>query len=155
MSELFDATHVGDLATSIDRWLAEMAEGNAVFEDVTRDAVSMGDEPRWYVRLRGEAKEHVTVWLTLGQRTMRYEAYVMPAPLDNVAAVYEMVLRLNQRLIGAHFAIGVEDAIFLRGDVPLAALHAEELDRIVGSLYQYVDAHFPALIRLGMARHFG
>jgi hypothetical protein len=35
---------------------------------------------RWYVRLRGEEKEFTTVWLTLGQRTLRYETYVMPAP---------------------------------------------------------------------------
>ena len=58
-----------------------------------------GDEHRWYVRLRGEEKEHITVWLTLGQRTLRYEAYVMPAPEENVAQVYEMALA-PQREVG-------------------------------------------------------
>ena len=103
------------------------------------------------MRLRGEEKEHITVWLTLGQRTLRYEAYVMPAPQENVAQVYELALRRNEQLVGAHFAIGVEDALFLRGELPLAAVDEAELDRVVGSLYAYVEQCFPALIRLGFA----
>ena len=78
----------------------------------------------------------------------------MPAPLDHVAEVYESVLRRNSKLIGAHFAIGVKDALFLRGELPLAALSEPELDRIIGSLYAYVEQAFPDLIRLGYARHF-
>ncbi len=89
----------------------------------------------------------------LGQRTLRYETYVMPAPLEQHAAVYEMALRHNERLVGAHFAIGVEDALFLRGELPLAALNEGELDRVIGSLYAYVESTFPALIRLGYASH--
>ena len=42
----------------------------------------------------------------------------MPAPEENVAKVYEMALRRNEKLVGAHFAIGVEDALFLRGELP-------------------------------------
>ena len=81
-----------------------------------------GDERRWYVRLRGEDKDFTTVWLTLGQRTLRYETYVMPAPEENEAALYEHLLRRNERLVGAHFSIGVEDAVFLRGELPAGAL---------------------------------
>ena len=92
--------------------------------------------------MRGEEKDFTTVWLTLGQRTLRYETYVMPAPEENAAAVYESLLRRNERLVGAHFAIGVEDAVFLRGELPLAALTEAELDRIVGSLYAYVEQCF-------------
>jgi hypothetical protein len=33
-----------------------------------------GDDLRWYVRMRGEAKEFITLWFTLGQRTLRYES---------------------------------------------------------------------------------
>ena len=132
-----------------------MATEHPAVEAVDRGGDGVGHEPRWYVRLSGEAKEHITVWLTLGQRTLRYEVYVMPAPVEHVAEVYELALRHNQRLVGAHFAIGVEDALFLRGEVPLAAVDAGELDRIVGSLYTYVEDTFPALIRLGYASRFG
>ena len=91
---------------------------------------------------------------TLGQRTLRYETYVMPAPEENQVQLYEQLLRRNERLVGAHFSIGVEDAVFLRGELPLAALTEDELDRVVGSLYAYVEQVFPAAIRLGFASRF-
>jgi hypothetical protein len=107
---------------------------------------------RWYVRLRGESKEHITIWLRLGQRTLHYEAYVLPTPLDNPWLLHEVVLRHNNSLVGAHFAIGVEDAIFLRGELPLSALDAAELDRIIGTIYAYVERFFPALARLAFGK---
>jgi hypothetical protein len=151
VSDVHDDTSVSALALEIDRWLAELAATNPAIEAVDRGA---GDEHRWYVRLRGDEKEHITVWLTLGQRTLRYEAYVMPAPQENITQVYEMALRRNEKLVGAHFAIGVEDALFLRGELPVAAVCADEVDRIVGSLYAYAEQSFPTLIRLGFATHF-
>ncbi|MEY2524677.1 MAG: hypothetical protein QOJ66_3242, partial [Ilumatobacteraceae bacterium] len=73
---------------------------------------------------------------------------------ENVVQVYEMALRRNEKLVGAHFAIGVEDALFLRGELPVAAVCADEVDRIVGSIYAYTEQSFPSLIRLGFASHF-
>jgi hypothetical protein len=143
-----------EFESSITTWLHGFADDNELFEAIDRGEPGESNEPRWYVRLRGEEKEHITVWLTLGQRTLRYEAYVLPAPRENVEAVYELVLRRNDRLVGAHFAIGVEDAIFLRGELPLASLDEAELDRVIGSLYQYVEANFPALIRLAFTSQF-
>lgn len=140
---------------SITGWLHAFAAENELFEAIDRGDPSESNEPRWYVRLKGEEKEHITIWFTLGQRTLRYEAYVLPAPLENVAAVYELALRRNDRLVGAHFAIGVEDALFLRGELLLAALNEAELDRVIGSLYQYVEQTFPALLRLAFASKFG
>ena len=151
MSDVHDDTAVSALAAQIDQWLAQLAESNPAIEAVDRDE---GDQHRWYVRLHGDEKDHITVWLTLGQRTLRYEAYVMPASEENVAQVYEMALRRNQKLVGAHFAIGVEDALFLRGELPLAAVCADEVDRVVGSIYAYSEQSFPAMIRLGFASRF-
>ena len=48
----------------------------------------------------------------------------------------------------------LEDAIFLRGELPLAALDEDELDRIVGSIYAYVEQCFRGLLRLGFASRF-
>lgn len=140
--------------TSITAWLHGFAAENELFEAIDRGEPGESAEPRWYVRLKGEEKEHITIWFTLGQRTLRYEAYVLPAPAEHVAEVYELALRRNDRLVGAHFAIGVEDALFLRGELPLTALNEAELDRIIGSLYQYVESTFPALIRLAFASKF-
>ena len=152
MTDVFDDGALAGLERRIDEWLAGFRASNEAIEAVDRGE---GDELRWYVRMRGEAKDHTTIWMTLGQRTLRYEAYVMPAPEENVADVYEQALRRNEKLVGAHFAIGVEDALFLRGELPIAALTEAELDRVVGSLYAYVEQAFPSLIRLGYASRFG
>ena len=152
MTDVFDEGALAVTERRIDEWLAGFRQENPAIEAVDRGDA---DHPlTWYVRLAGEAKEHTTVWLTLGQRTLRYETYVMPAPLENQAEVYELALRRNERLVGAHFAIGVEDALFLRGELPLAALDEAELDRVIGSLYAYVEQCFPSLIRLGYASRF-
>ena len=86
-------------------------------------AVDRGEpgERRWYVRLRGEEKDFTTIWFTLGQRTLQYETYVMPAPEENHAAFYEHLLRRNAKLVGAQFCIGAEDAVFLVGAFPTGA----------------------------------
>ncbi len=151
MSDLHDPSAVALFERQVDEWLASFARDNPVVEAIDRGE---GDEARWYVRMAGEEKDHITIWITLGQRTLRYEAYVMPAPEENAAAVYEMALRRNERLVGAHFAIGIEDALFLRGELPLVALGEAELDRVVGSIYAYVEQCFPGLIRLGFASRF-
>jgi hypothetical protein len=145
---------LASIELSIDTWLAGFADGNPQFEAIERGEPSECPEPRWYVRLRSEEKGHLTIWFTLGQRTLRYEVYVLPWPPENAAQVFEVALRRNDRLVGAHFSIGAEDALFLRGELPLSALDEAELDRIIGSLYAYVEQVFPSLVRLAFASRF-
>ena len=152
MSDLHSGEDLLRFEEQISAWLAAFAADNPVVEAIDRSAEA--GEARWYVRMAGEDKDHITIWLTLGQRTLRYEAYVMPAPEENHAAVYEMALRRNEKLVGAHFAIGIEDALFLRGELPLVALCEAELDRVIGSLYAYVEQCFRGLLRLGFASRF-
>jgi hypothetical protein len=156
VSELYDAAAVSALAGQLDEWLHRFRNEHP--EVAAVDRAEPGDvapgEQRWYVRMRGDEKDFTTVWLTLGQRTLRYETYVMPAPEENVAQLYEQLLRHNDRLIGAHFSIGGEDAVFLRGELPLVALDAAEVDRILGSLYAYVERWFRGFLRVGFASRF-
>jgi hypothetical protein len=151
VSDVHDDAGLAVLERRIDEWLAAIAAGWAPVEAIER---AEGDERRWYVRLRGEDKEFTTVWLTLGQRTLRYETYVMPAPEENDAQLYEHLLRRNERMVGAHFSIGIEDAVFLRGELPNAALSEAELDRVIGTLYATVEQTFQSLLRIGFASRF-
>ncbi len=152
MSDVFDDEALVVLERRIDLWLTAIAAGGGVpVESIERGE---GDTRRWYVRLRGEDKEFTTVWLTLAQRTLRYETYVMPAPEENAGTLYEHLLRRNERLVGAHFSIGIEDAVFLRGELPVGALDEAELDRAIGTLYATVEQCFQALLRIGFASHF-
>ena len=136
------------LERAVDSWLAGARADNEVIVSIDRDT----EVPRrWYVRMRGEEKDVTTVWLTLGQRTLRYETYVMPAPEENHAEFYEHLLRRNDHLVGAHFSIGAEEAVFLRGELPVDALDAAELDRVLGTLYATVERCFRPALAIGFA----
>lgn len=160
MSQLFDDESLAILERRIDEWLAAMLARNIAGDPVTGIVAIDHAEPdpafraRWYVRMKGESKDFITVWLTLGQRTLRYETYVMPAPEENVEIFNENLLRRNDSLIGAHFSIGEEDAVFLRGDRPLNGLTEAEVDRIIGSMYAYVEQVFRPLLAIGFASRF-
>jgi hypothetical protein len=151
VSDVFDDSARARVERQIDEWLAGMRQHNETIVAIDRGEV---DEYRWYVRMRGVEKEFTTIWLTLGQRTLRYETYVMPAPEENASMLYESLLRRNEKLVGAHFSIGIEDAVFLRGELPLSALTEPELDRVVGTLYQTVEHVFQGLLRIGFASRF-
>jgi Putative bacterial sensory transduction regulator len=135
----------------IDGWLRRQLGENPILVAVDRGEPG---ERRWYVRLRGEEKDFTTIWFTLGQRTLRYETYVMPAPEENHAAFYEHLLRRNLRLYGAAFAIGAEDAVFLVGQIGAGAVDEGELDRVLGSIYAWVEQFFRPAMRIGYASVF-
>jgi hypothetical protein len=133
-------------------WLDAQLRDNPVVVAIERDADP--DTRRWYVRMRGEERDYIAVWLTIGDYTLAYEVYVMPAPEENAAALYEYLLRQNTRMHGFAFAIGAEDAVYLRGQLPIGAVDEGELDRIVGSAYAYVEQWFRPAMRLGFASRF-
>jgi hypothetical protein len=156
MTDLYVGSRLDDLRAKIDAWLNGFAADNpmvAAIDRGTSDDTPLG-EPRWYVRMVGDEKDFITVWLTLGQRTLRYETYVMPAPEEHQAEVMEMLLRRNDQLVGAHFSIGQEDAVYLRGEVPDTALSSDELDRVLGTVYTAVESNFHSLLRLAFASRF-
>jgi len=135
----------------IDTWLAGELVTNPAIAAVERGEPG---ERRWYVRLAGEQKETFTIWFTLGQRTLSYETYVMPAPVERHAELYEHLLRRNRNLYGAAFAIGDEDAVFLVGQLGVQAIDEGELDRILGSMYAWVERFFRPAMRIGYASLF-
>jgi hypothetical protein len=145
-------SELADLAVRIEAWLDCQRAGNPVVAAVERDEES--GERRWFVRVRGEAKDVFTIWFHLRQRTLHYETYVMPAPEENEGAVYEYLLRHNPELYGAAFGVGDENAIFLTGQLANDAVDDDELDRILGSLYMWVERYFQPALRLGFASRF-
>lgn len=138
----------------IDAWLTDQLDENPAIAAVDKQREPLSSERRWFVRVRGEEKDVFTIWFRLRQRTLHYETYVMPAPEENHAALYEHLLRRNDKLNGAAFAIGVEDAIFLVGQIGVTTLDRGDLDRILGSLYAYVEQCFRPAMRIGFASRF-
>ncbi len=155
MTEPMNTRELAVLQRQIDEWLGELDAGHDHIAAVERVAeVSSDSGVRWLVRMRGEEKDFTTVWLTLGQRTLKYETYVMAAPEENHADLYEHVLRRNDRLVGARFSIGAEDGIFLRGELPARQVDLDAIDQTLGLLYANVEQCFKGLLRIGFASHF-
>jgi hypothetical protein len=91
-----------ELTAVIEEWLADQVAENPAVQGVER----IEGERHWYVRLRGEQKETFGVVLELGQRTLRYDTYLMPAPQERAGELYEHLLRRNLKLYGCQVAIG-------------------------------------------------
>jgi hypothetical protein len=134
----------------IDSWASARLEEGGALVAVDRNF----DRDTWYLRLRGDEKDYVTVWLTMRQRTLYHEAQVMPAPETNVEQTFEYLLRRNTDLHLMRFALGAEDAVYLVGEVPVSSVDDDELDRIMGSSLHYVDAVFPLAMTIGFAGRF-
>jgi hypothetical protein len=149
--EIADNAKLDAVESLIDSWLAEQLADNPVVAAVERGETG---ERRWFVRVTGESKDIFTIWFTLQQRSLHFETYVMPAPEESPAEFYEHLLRRNRKLHGVTFCIGDEDAVFLVGAVPVHSIDEGELDRILGSVYAYVEQCFLPALRIGFATRF-
>ena len=133
----------------IDDWFRRQQKELPILLDVARDE---DIERRWYARLEGEERDVTTVWLTLGQSTLKYATYILPYPDDNKEELFELLLRRNYDLVGAQFGIGPEHAVFLTGELPFHAVDEDELDRILGTIWEYVERYWRAALKMGFAR---
>ena len=136
----------------IDAWLTDQLADNPAVLAVEVDAES--GERRWFVRLGGEEKTVFTVWVHLRQRNLHVETYLMPAPEERQGELYEYLLRRNLHLDGMAFAIGDEDGVFIIGQTPLDRVDDDELDRLVGTLYDITERTFRPAMRIGFASKF-
>ncbi len=151
MDAPFSPAELDALEAEIGTWLTDQLEHNPVVAAVERGEPG---ERRWYVRLRGEEKDVYSVWYTLGQRTLRYETYFMPAPVENREGCYRYLLARNAELYGMAFGIGAEEAVFLSGQLGNGAVDRAELDRVLGTFYATVERCFRPAMRLGYSSAF-
>jgi hypothetical protein len=108
---------------------------------------------RWYVRFTCEGRDASTIYIDLGQRSLRYELYFMPDPPKNHEELYRWLLRRNHHgLYAARFSLGADNDIYVVGRVPYEHLTEEELDRVIGVLYDLVETWFQTAIKIGFGR---
>jgi hypothetical protein len=101
------------------------------------------------VALPGEKRLKTACLLTVGARAVDIEAFVVRRPEENHEGVYAYLLRRNARMYAVAWAIDDTGDIYLRGRLPLAAVSADELDRVLGSVLEYADGSFNTLLELG------
>lgn len=123
-----------------------------VVEETLKDAGLAWESPepyRYVLALPGTKKLSTTCSLVLGRHTLSVNAFVVRRPDENHEAVYRWLLERNTRLYGMSYAMDRLGDIFLVGRFPLAAVTAEELDRILGTVLENADGSFNTLLELG------
>jgi hypothetical protein len=152
MSEIWTPAQLAELDAFISAALATQVLQNPSVVAVERIAEV---PPSWYVRFSGDAKENFSAEFELGQRSLHFSSYFLPAPQGNEAEFYRHLLQRNARLYGMAYTVGKEDGIYLEGRLPNLMITApEELDRLLGSIYAYTEEHFMTAAHIGFASHF-
>ncbi len=104
----------------------------------------------WLLRLKGDEKEVITLWLSLRQRSVHVETELMPRPEENREALFRFLLVKNAELRDVHFAIGPEEGIYLVTQIPMNEIDVDRLDELVGATLTYVDEMYPTAMAMGL-----
>lgn len=127
------------LEERIRRWLEDEESSVEYAEEV---------EGRWAVRMRQEVRDATTVWFDIGERSLEFEAYVLPAPAA-APEVHRQALVRNARSWRCFFAVDHEQAIVLRGRLAAGSVTLDELDRVLGEIYEMIEIAFRPMVRSG------
>ena len=103
------------------------------------------------VTLPGEHKLRTTASLAVGDHSLSVNAFVARRPDENAEEVYRWLLERNRRLYAVAFCIDHLGDVYLSGRLPLQAVNAVELDRILGAVVEYADGSFNTILELGFA----
>jgi hypothetical protein len=101
--------------------------------------------------LPGERKLSTPCQLVVGDHALAIHAFVCRNPDENHEAVYRWLLSRNLRLYAVAFGIDHNGDIYLDGRLSLAAVTAEEIDRLLGAVLSYADESFNTILELGFA----
>jgi hypothetical protein len=106
-------------------------------------------ERHWRIRLPSATRGAVRAGLTLRERTLTVQAFVLRGPDRDHAGVYRRLLRKN--LDTRHWRFALDDAgdVFAVADAPLAGLDADGLDGLLGALAALVDETYEGVVRQG------
>lgn len=103
------------------------------------------------VTLPGVRKLTTTTSLIVGEIALSINAFVARHPDENAEAVYRWLLERNRRMYAVAFCIDHLGDIYLSGRMPLTAIDADEIDRILGAVVEYADGSFNTILEMGFA----
>ncbi len=122
---------------------AELAEADLEWEESAPGT--------FVVTMPGTRKLKTTCSLAVGAHSVSVNAFVARHPDENHAEVHRWLLERNARMYGVAFAIDQHGDVYLIGRLPLHAITPDELDRILGSVLEYADGSFNAILERGFA----
>ncbi len=99
--------------------------------------------------LPGEHKLRTTVSLVAGSHSLSINAFVARHPDENTGELHRWLLERNRRLFAVAYAIDQLGDIYLVGRIPAAAVSADVLDQVLGSVLTEADGSFNTILELG------
>ena len=75
-------------------------------------------------------------WLVAGAHSLLVEAFFCRRPDENEAAFYRYLLTRNAKMYGVAFSLDILGDVYLVGRLPLSAVTAEEIDRLLGQVLE-------------------
>ncbi|WP_328937999.1 YbjN domain-containing protein [Streptomyces tauricus] len=135
-----------------DTKAAERATGTV--EEFLKGAELEWESPEsghFVVKLPGTRKLSTTVSLIVGRHSLSLNAFVIRHPDENEGGVHRWLLERNLKLYGVGYAVDPLGDIYVAGKLPLAAVTADEVDRLLGSVLEAADGSFNTLLELGFA----
>ena len=128
------------------------ADPAAVIAGVLRDLGLCYENPSpgaYLVKLEGQHKLATMTWLIAGTHSLAVEAFFCRQPDENHAAFYRFLLERNGRMYGVHFSLDPVGDVYLTGRLPLSAVSAEDIDRLLGCVLSYADDNFDTALEIG------
>ncbi|MFF7634160.1 YbjN domain-containing protein [Kitasatospora sp. NPDC008050] len=112
---------------------------------------AVGDPYTLVATLPGTRKLSTTCALRIGDHSLSVNAFVIRRPDENHEAVFRWLLERNTRLFGVAYALDALGDVYLTGRLPLEALSAPAVDRLLGAVLENADEPFNTLLELGFA----
>lgn len=134
--------------------MADVESAAGTIEGVLKDAEIEWESPEpghFVVKLPGTRKLSTTVSLIVGRHSLSLNAFVIRHPDENEPGVHRWLLERNLKLYGVGYAVDSLGDIYVAGKLPLAAVTADEIDRLLGSVLEAADGSFNTLLELGFA----
>ncbi|MGW0943755.1 YbjN domain-containing protein [Streptomyces sp. NPDC002623] len=125
-----------------------------VVEGFLKDAELEWESPapgNYVVQLPGTRKLKTTVSLIVGRHSLSLNAFVVRHPDENEPAVHRWLLERNLKLYGVSYAVDRLGDVYVTARLPLAAITADEIDRLMGQVLEAADGAFNTLLELGFA----
>ena len=110
----------------------------------------LGGRPgEFVVTLPGEKKLRTVASLLVGDRYTSVSAFVVRNPDENHEAFYRHLLLRNLRMPGLAYAVDTSGDVYVKGEIPTAAVDAAYLDQLLGVVLDAADTPFNELLVLG------
>jgi hypothetical protein len=132
--------------------MTDRADLARVLRDALVDRELEFDEPgegSFFVKLPGTHKLATMTWLVIGDHSLHVEAFFCRRPDENEERFWRWLLERNAKLYAVAFSVDLLGDVYLVGKLPLSAVTADEIDRILGSVLTASDESFDTALEIG------